>query len=113
MNNIKDTKICPICQNDLKSIKRGTTIERNCIHSPNHSLQFFVDQKTKEINLIKFSLNPQYSIFVEINYKLGNSRVICLINGQPQYINVPKILEPDFPELKQLKKKVDFYVIMS
>jgi hypothetical protein len=72
-----------------------------------------VDEKTQQIDCIKISLNPQYSRFVEINYALGTSRISCLKEGQPDYINIDKILEIDFPCLEKLRDKIKLLVLFS
>ena len=72
-----------------------------------------MDEATGKIDLLKLSLSPQYSRFIEINYVLGKSRISCMKNSQPDYIEIEKILEPDFPDLTKLREKVSLYVIFS
>jgi len=121
---MEDTLACPICGTKLRNNrllgefmhvlgKKSNFVERSCSTQFGHSLQFFVDEATGKIDLLKLSLSPQYSRFIEINYVLGKSRISCMKNSQPDYIEIEKILEPDFPDLTKLREKVSLYVIFS
>lgn len=119
-----DTLSCPICGNKLRSIKQANKqlyqigkvanyIERTCSDGMNHSLQIFVDESTNVVDLLKLSLNPKYSRFLEIDFYNQKCRINCLKEGKPEYIDIPKMIEPDFPDLIKLKEKVSLYVVFS
>lgn len=119
-----DTLTCPVCGNRLRNIrlpnryfqmldKKANFIERTCTLGHNHALQFFTDEGTGEVDLLKISLTSQGTRFVEINYVLGISRISCLKNGETYYLEIEKVLEPDFPNLTKLKEKVGIFVVFS
>lgn len=119
-----DTLTCPICGNKLRSIKQnnkhlhqvGKTadyIERTCSDGMNHSLQIFVDESNNKVDLLKLSLNPKYSRFLEIDFHNQKCRINCLKEGKPEYIEIKKMLEPDFPDLLKLKEIVSMYIVFS
>lgn len=120
-----DTTTCPICGNTLRNIilkdkflhlinKRATFVERTCSKGMNHSLQIFteVDGYSK-VHLLKVSLNSKYSRFIEIDFHNNRCKISCLKNNIPYTIEIPKIIEPDFPDLEKLKEKVGIYVSFS
>lgn len=119
-----DVLNCPICQNKLRNIKLqmkhlhgvGKTahyIERTCVHGRNHSIQFFTDEETKQVDLIKISLSPKYSRYLEIDYINQKCRIHCMKDGKAEYIDIEKMIEPDFPDLVKLKERVSLYVVFS
>jgi hypothetical protein len=121
---MEDTLTCPICGNKLRNNrlvnefihlldKTSTFVERSCTAQFGHSLQFFTDTITGKVDLLKLSLTPQYSRFIEINYISGKSRISCLKNSKADYIEIERILEPDYPYLLALKEKVGLFVILS
>ena len=118
-----DTLVCPLCGNKLRNTKEvadylfplkkfGEWMERVCT-GPNHVIQFFTDLKTGQVDFLKISLNPKYSRFMEIDYINQRCRVITLKNNKPEYIDIPKMIEPDFPDLIKLKERVSMYVVFS
>lgn len=122
---MQDVLVCPICSSKLKSVakkkrktlhwinKTGTYTEKTCVSGHNHSLLLFCDKATGKIDLIKFSLEADYSKFIEIDFINQKCRIHCLKAGQPNYIDVPGIIEPDFPLLEKLKQKVSLFVTFS
>lgn len=90
--------------------KQANFIERICNQGRNHSLMLLADEDTNKVELLKVSLNAQYSRFLEINYALNTSRISCLKENKPEYISIDKILEVDFPELTKLKSKIGLYI---
>lgn len=119
-----DTLNCPICSSKLRTVrltnkflfgvnKSSNYIERTCSLGMNHSLQFFTDEKTKKIDFIKISLNHKYSRFIELDFHNQKSKISCLKSGKAEYIEVPRLLEPDFPNLEKLKEKVSVIVSFS
>jgi hypothetical protein len=115
---------CPICNVKLQGVskkkrklhwvnKTSTYFEKKCVKNHNHSFQCFTDKITGKVDLMKFSLEPDYSKFIEIDYFNQRCRINCLKAGQSYYIDIPGIIEPDFPNLEKLKQKVSLYVILS
>ena len=93
--------------------KTANYAERVCSEGYNHIVIFWTDKDTKKVDLIKISLNPKYSRFLEIDYVNQKCRITCAKDGEYEYIEVPKIIEPDFPLLEKLKEKVSVYIIFS
>jgi hypothetical protein len=119
-----DTLACPICANKLRNIKlpnkflhaankTANYIARTCHNGMNHSVTFYVDEDSKQVDFIKLSLNPKYSRFIEIDFVNQKCRINCLKDSKPYYIDINKILEPDFPLLNELKSRVGLYITFS
>jgi hypothetical protein len=119
-----DTVTCPICENKLRTVridekylnpvgKYANYIERVCVGGMNHALQFFTDDATHQIDFMKLSLNPKYSRYLEIDFFNKKCRISCIKDGKTEYIDIPKMIEPDFPNLLKLKDKVSMYVVFS
>lgn len=119
-----DILLCPVCGNKLRNIrtadkflhpvnKTATYFERTCSGGMNHSLQLFTDEATKQVDLLKISLNSKFSRYVEIDFLNKKSRIHCLKDGKPQYIDIPKMVVPDFPTLTKLKERVGLYITFS
>lgn len=119
-----DTTSCPICGNKLRNVymshrfmhaidKASSYVERTCVGGMNHSLQFFTDTAIEKptVDLIKVSLNPSLNRFIEINFINDKSRVYCMKDGRNEIIELPKMLELDFPDLVKLKNKINIYVV--
>ena len=119
---MQDILTCPICGDKLRSIKRKNKIfdlnqnayyvERLCIQHINHFIQFFVDEESNKVDLINISLSSNRSRFVRINFYKNISKVqsnFPLLNE----VVIPKIIEPDFPDLIMLKDKIKLYVTFS
>lgn len=118
-----DTTTCPICRKKMRTIKvqnmylpsagkTGTYFERTC-SGPNHSVQFFTNESTKLIDILKFSLDPKYSRYLEIDYVNSRCRIYCMKNGEAQYIHIDKMVELDFPNLEKLRERIAMYVTFS
>lgn len=117
-----DTLVCPICGNKLQNVRRSQNVpffnvevsywERTCA-GINHSIQFFTDTSTKKVDFLKISLNPQYSIFLEIDFKNQKCRINCMKEGQSNYLEIKKMIIPDFPLLTRLKERVSLYITFS
>ena len=120
-----DVLYCPICGDKLRtnhhSLKRLYAIEktaeyaeRTCSAGYNHVLTLWCDKETGKVDFLKFSLNHTYSRFMEIDYVNGISRITCRTGeNEREYINIPKIIVADFPDLKELKEKVNLYIVFS
>lgn len=121
---MQDVQLCPICSTKLQTVskkkrklhwvnKTSIYTEKKCVKCHNHSLQFFVDRLSGKIDLLKFSIEANYSKFIEIDFINQKCRINCLKAGQSNYIDIPIIIEPDFPALEKLKQKVSLYVTFS
>lgn len=119
---MQDTLYCPICGDKMRSKKEqayvlllnkdSNFIERTCT-GLNHCIQLVTDLKSKEIDFMKISLNRDFSRFVLIDYVNNRSDVICLKKNKKQSFEVPKVVTPDFPDLKELKRLIELYVTFS
>lgn len=112
---------CLICGNKLKNInlknynlllinKISNYTERTCA-GINHSLQLWSDKSTSKIDFLRFSLDSNYSKFLEIDYVNKKSRLSCWKNSMPKFIYFNKIIEPDFPKLSNLIDKLSTYLL--
>jgi hypothetical protein len=121
---MEDVSTCPICNNKLRTVrltnkylhplkKTATFFERTCGTGMNHSLQFFADEKTHQIDFLKFSLDHKYSKFLEVDFLHQTCRISCLKMGEAHYIEIPKMVELDFPNLERLKERIAMYVVFS
>jgi|SRR5208283_122354 hypothetical protein len=118
-----DTSSCPICNAILRSTKHyeflyatnksGKYVERICRDAPNHLFQIYYDESTSQVDFLKLSLSPVYSRWVEIDFHNKRSRIIIYNGYERQYIDIPRTLEPDFPQLTELKSKVSLYTLLS
>ena len=119
-----DVLCCPICGNKLRTShlankllhpvgKTANYVERVCSKGYGHVVILWTDKATKTVDLLKISLSPKYSRFVEIDYVNQRCRITCANDGQYEYIDVPRMLEPDFPALTELKKKINLFVVFS
>ncbi len=121
---MQETWHCPICGDLMTGIRRynkfllfvgksSSYSERTC-NGTNHSLQIYVDESTNEVDLLKISLVPDYSRFIFLDFYNKKSRIVLLVNSKCNMnIQVPKLIEPDFPELKKLKEKVSLFITFS
>jgi hypothetical protein len=87
--------------------------ERICSKGYNHSVSLWSDKSTKTIDLLKVSLSPRYSRFLEIDFVNQKCRIICAKDGQYEYIDIPKMLTLDFPLLEKTKETVAMYILFS
>jgi hypothetical protein len=119
-----DTTACPICGNKMRTNhlenkllhpvgKIADYAERACVSNYNHVIMLWTDKTTKKIDLIKISLNKQSSRFIEIDYINQKCRITCAKEGEYDYIEIPKMIEPDFPSLTNLKERVSMYITFS
>jgi len=119
-----DTPTCPICGNKMRTVnldnkllhiikKQANYVERTCVNGMNHSLRLFADKATGQVDFINLSLNPKYSKYLEIDFINSKCRINCMKEGKPEYIEIPKMIIPDFPLLEKLKERVNLYVVFS
>lgn len=112
---------CYICGDKLRKINRKSiyeldkdiTYNERCCIGVNHSLQFFVNEDSKKVELLKISLKPDYSVFIVINFYLKKCKLITFKHGNQQIIEINRLLYPDFPDLVKLKEKVKMYMVIS
>ena len=122
---MQDTKYCPICSNKLKNLtcknyylyfvnQSSNYVRRSCTHGMNHNFQIFTDLKSKKVSFVKVSLIHDYSKFLEMDLVNNKSRILCIGEQKNyQYIELPKTFIPDFPDMKNLKEKLNKYILLS
>lgn len=79
----------------------------------NHSVHFFADANSHRIDFLRFSLDPQYTKYLEIDFLHQKCRISCFKMSVPHYIEIPKMVDLDFPTLEKLKEKISMYVTFS
>ena len=120
---MQTNRICPICSAKMRSIKlnnkyypflnkKSNFIELTCTKL-NHCIQLVIDSKTDQLDLLKVSLLPDYSRFLYADYINQKCKIVYTKNGIEQTINIPKLLELDFPELVNLKNKISTFILFS
>ena len=121
---MNDITCCPICGNKLRNTKhpnkylvnvnkKSDYIERVCSNGTNHVLVIYADEKTRQVDLLTLSLNPKYSRFVQVNFHNQTSHIHCWKDGQEEIIDLPAMLNLDFPHLTELKEKISLYIAFS
>ena len=122
---MEDTLHCPICGNKLRTKylsnkllpstdKKAKYIERSCTRGYNHSILFWVDDTTEQIDLIKLFFGT--GITLTLNYIAQNTELLSIIKNNPYKIDrmkFAKIIEPDFPDLNDLKNNLMMYILFS
>jgi hypothetical protein len=119
-----DVLNCPICGAKMRTShhknkllhpvsKTADYAERICSGGHNHVITLWVDKATKQVDLIKLSLNPKYSRFLEMDFVNQKCRITCTNKGENEHIDIPKMIIPDFPDLTNLKEKVSLYIVFS
>lgn len=108
-----DTLLCPICGHKFRNIKRSAEIIERVCPGTNHVIQLFTNTVKQQVTEIKLSLDHKYSKHLNINYEKQSTQIICMRNSKPFYIDLPEVLELDFPNLVKIKKKVDLYILVS
>ena len=120
-----DALHCPICQRKLRTRnldnklllpvgKTANYVERVCSKGYNHCLVIWTDKANNQVDLLKVSItSTKYIRLVELDYINQKSRIACPRDGKYEYINIPKLMEADFPDLVKLKERVSLYVLFS
>jgi len=118
-----DISHCPICNLKMRTYnynkflhltgKTTDYAERVCSKGFNHVAIFWVDKSTNQIDAMKFSLNEYYSKFLEINFVKEKSKIILASNGGFDQIILDRIFVPDFPDLKELKRQISLFSLLS
>lgn len=115
--------MCPICGNKLRNRNRKDTymhsldktsnfVQRTC-HGTGHFLQLISDGYTKKVDMLIMYLPPTYTRYLEIDFLHKKCRISCMKNGVAEHIDIPKMVYPDFPDLKKLKERIAMYVTFS
>lgn len=116
-----DITNCPICNNFLKNSnvkflyqtnKMVPYAVRTCTKGFAHTLRLYTDKATSKVDLIEFSISPNYSKFIEINF-IKSSTQITIKNNTTSFIHLDKVIFPDFPDLTGLLKQVDTFILLS
>lgn len=119
-----DVLCCPICNSKLRTShlnrkllhpvgKTADYAERVCSGGYNHIVSLWTDKSTNTVDFLKISLNAQYSRFLEIDFINQKCRITCVKDSEYEYIEIPKMLEPDFPDLIKLKERISLYITFS
>jgi hypothetical protein len=118
-----DVLNCPICGTKMRTIhhknkhlypiEQTADYEERLCTGPSHVIAIWFNKGTKKVDFMKLSLNPKYSRFLEIDWVHEKCRITCVRDGEYEYIEIPKMIEPDFPDLTKLKEKVNLYVVFS
>lgn len=116
-----DIRFCPICEHKLKIFHKSNLknssgkvyTEKLCIFS-NHVFQYFMDKDSKNIDVLKLSLGPNYSKIIEINF-IDKTTNVTIMNTSKVNLTflIPKLLELDFPNLESLNEKIGLYMTYS
>ena len=121
--DMDDILNCPICGTRMRTVhhknkhlhpinQTADYAERICSgHS--HVISFWANKTTKRIDFMKMSLNSKYSRFLEIDWVNQKCKIACVSEGEYTYIDIPKMIEPDFPDLVKLKERVNLYIVFS
>lgn len=116
-----DTKICSVCGHKLRIFQKGNLkassgkayTEKLCINS-NHVFQFFIDKDSKNIDILKISLGPNFSKIIEFNFVDKTTNITIMNTSKVNFsVLIPKLLELDFPDLESLKEKISLYMMYS
>jgi len=79
----------------------------------NHFFQLFFNKSSLNVDYLRFSINPDYSIYLDLDFVNQKTRITLFEENKPSYIHLNKLLTPDFPKLIQIKKKVSLYTKLS
>lgn len=119
---MNDSSACPICgikmANSYSSSSKiyftgyeeKNIVSRTCNKS-SHLVHMFSNTDTNKVELIKISLDADYSTYIYIDF-IQNKTSILVYNSLTKLTNniyVNKILDLDFPNLDLLKSKVKLY----
>ena len=93
--------------------KTSDYAERICSDGHNHIVALWYDKTGKQVDWLRLSLNSNYSRFLEIDFVNQKCRITCAKDGEYEHIDIPRMIEPDFPDLVKLKEKVSLYILFS
>jgi hypothetical protein len=77
----------------------------------NHFLQILVDQKTKQVDLLKVSLTPNYNQLAFIDFFNKKTKIFYMKNSKEiNSIDINYVIDLDFPQLLNLKNKSKLFI---
>jgi hypothetical protein len=105
---------CPICNHKLFTWHRHRSAKNNyedyyekTCTGYNHSFLVEINCYTKDLELMKFSLEDDYSKFLIVNFKTKKS-IILLRNGEDNVsINIDQLIDVNFDKLDELKDRIN------
>lgn len=109
---------CPICNSVLETqasigAKNQVLLNRRCKSAINHTFLISLVKLTKEVLSVRVSLSPDFTIFCSINF---DTKIIAIDRyhdnsyDKKTFLIKDKVIEPDFPDLKNLRNKVQTYI---
>lgn len=106
---MQDVLYCPICANTLRNRNFNKSIYRSC----NKGIAHFLSIKifNKEVERISLILDDYTSLTVDFKENISTYYYDPL--KPMSRINIPKVIEPDFPKLEKLKEKLSVYVLFT
>lgn len=119
-----DILTCPVCGDKLRNShsnnkllhptgKTANYVERICSHGYNHIVSIWTDKETKQVDYLRFSLNSNYSRFLEVDFVNQKCRLLLMEECGYKHIDIDKMLEIDFNDLSKLKEKLQLYILFS
>jgi hypothetical protein len=119
-----DVVLCPICGDKMRVShlnnkflypvdKTSDYTERVCAANHNHVVNLWADKATNQVDYLRFSLNKEYSRWMEIDYVNQKSRITLRMGTDYQYINIPRLLLPDFPDLVAMRDQIGLFLTFS
>lgn len=104
---------CPICGDRFKSMNFYSTsfdAQKTCA-GLNHMVTLFLLKK--KIDYISVSLVPDYSLFLEVDYRSNLSKIITYKKCIANETILPKLIMLDFPDLNEARRLVEKYVAFT
>jgi|SRR6185436_19041934 len=107
---MKEFSYCPICANKLKSRLFKDNIKLlSCQEGVAHYISF----KLQDQQMSNMTLYLDNYSYLEMDFlKQISTYYYDPLNGMAKLV-IPKIIEPDFPQLKNLKEKLLKYVLFT
>lgn len=116
---MEDTRYCLICQSKLRNchirdpilgIKNKSSaqyLQRKC-PLVSHFFLILLNKETDQVEYLKLSWNP--STFISIDFSSDESKISFFNKSCPiKQIDIPRILNTDFPHLSSLKEKISSF----
>ena len=111
---------CPMCGKKLTNSNSPSQIiggklskftQSWCVSEFDHQFEILWDENSYQIDLMQINWDNCRS--VKLNYVNNISNIFCWKKNTAYSIIVPRVLEPDFPNLKSFKEKVDLIILYS
>jgi hypothetical protein len=83
------------------------------VNGHGHVLVIWTDKKTKQVDFLRVTLTPSFSRIVEIDFVNSRSDILCKSENGFQKINIERLLVPDFPDLVELKRITNLFMVMA